>query len=90
MAFRAILVCYCLVVGLAVTLRFYLQFENRRREKTEGIKGSAGAGGVVAGGKLADVADERNLAEHAGEVELRAEDFDDVTDWNTYGFRYRL
>ena len=52
--------------------------------------GSAGAGGIVAGGKLADVDDGRNLAEHAGEVELQAEDYDDVTDWKTFGFRYRL
>ncbi|ETN41456.1 uncharacterized protein HMPREF1541_03392 [Cyphellophora europaea CBS 101466] len=89
-AFRAILVCYSLVVGLAVILRFYLQYMNHRREKLEGVKGSSGAGGIVAGGKLADVDDGRNLAEHAGEVELQAEDYDDVTDWKTFGFRYRL
>jgi MFS family permease len=89
-AFRAILICYSLVVGLAVILRLYLQFVNRQREKTEGIKGSAGAGGAVAGGKLADVADNKNLAEYAGQVELRAEDYEDVTDLKTFGFRYRL
>jgi MFS family permease len=91
MAFRAILVCYSIVVALAMTLRVYLQYENRRREKAEGIKGSSGAGGAVGGGKLGDeVVEQRNLAERAGEVDLRAEDWDDVTDWNTFGFRYRL
>lgn len=89
-AFRAILVCYCLVVGLAVALRLYLQYMNARREKIEGVKGSAGAAGVVGEGKLADIGDARNLAERAGQVELRAEDWDDVTDWKTFGFRYRL
>ncbi|PSN67372.1 major facilitator superfamily transporter [Corynespora cassiicola Philippines] len=87
-AFRAILVCYCLVVGLAIGLRCYLQWMNAKREREEGIKGSAGAGGVVAGGKLADDADQAGVA--VGTVELQAEDYDDVTDWKTFGFRYRL
>ncbi|KAF3041994.1 hypothetical protein E8E11_002249 [Didymella keratinophila] len=52
-AFRAILVCYCLVVGLAVILRCYLQWVNAKREKEEGVKGSAGSAGVLAG-KAAD------------------------------------
>lgn len=90
-AFRAIMVCYSLVVLLAATLRFYLQYKNHQREKVEGVKGSAGAAGVVAGGKLADeTGDDRNLAARAGEVELQAEDYEDVTDWKTFGFRYRL
>lgn len=90
MAFRAILVCYSLVVGLAVVLRCYLQYMNTRRESIEGVKGSAGTAGAVAGGKIAEDGDDRHLAERVGEVELRAEDWDDVTDWKTFGFRYRL
>jgi MFS family permease len=88
LAFRAILVCYCLVVGLAIVLRFYLQWMNARREREEGVKGSAGTGGVVAGGKIVDE-DDRGVAA-AAQIELRAEDYDDVTDWKTFGFRYRL
>lgn len=88
MAFRAILVCYCLVVGLAVVLRCYLQWMNAKRDREEGVKGSAGAGGVVGNGKIVDQADEG--AERVGEIELVAEDYDDVTDWKTFGFRYRL
>lgn len=90
MAFRAILVCYSLVVGLAVVLRVYLQWMNTKRERKEGVKGSAGAGGVVAGGKLADEVDGRDLSTRVGQIELRPEDYDDVTDWKTVGFRYRL
>lgn len=89
-AFRAILICYSLVIGLAVVLRVYLQYMNNRREKDECVKGSAGAGGMVAGGKLADLADDKHLAEHTGEIQLRPEDYDDVTDLKTFGFRYRL
>lgn len=88
LAFRAILVCYCLVVGLAVVLRCYLQWMNTKREREEGVKGSAGAGGVVGGGKMVDEDDRGGVA--AAQIELRAEDYDDVTDWKTFGFRYRL
>lgn len=35
-AFRAIMVCYCLVLGIVGLLRVYLVWENRRKEKTEG------------------------------------------------------
>lgn len=90
MAFRAILICYSLVVGLAIVLRFYLQWTNTKRERVEGVKGSAGAGGVVAGGKMADDMDGQNLTARVAQIELRAEDYDDVTDWKTFGFRYRL
>ena len=90
MAFRAILVCYSLVVGLAVVLRCYLQWVNTKREREEGVKGSAGAGGVVAGGKMADETDGQDATAMVGQIELRAEDYDDVTDWKTFGFRYRL
>ncbi|KAI8942095.1 hypothetical protein NX059_000191 [Plenodomus lindquistii] len=90
MAFRAILVCYSLVVGLAVVLRFYLQMMNRKRESEEGVKGSASAGGVVAGGKLGEDGEQADGNVGVRRVELRQEDYDDVTDWKTFGFRYRL
>lgn len=88
LAFRAILVCYCLVLGLAIILRCYLQWMNAKREREEGVQGSAGAGGVVAGGKTAHADDRGGAA--AATIELKAEDYDDVTDWKTFGFRYRL
>lgn len=90
MAFRAIMVCYSLVVGMAVVLRLYLQWMNTKREREEGVKGNAGAGGVVAGGKMVDGADQRDFGTRVGQVQLRPEDYDDVTDWKTFGFRYRL
>ncbi|KAF2852605.1 MFS general substrate transporter [Plenodomus tracheiphilus IPT5] len=65
-AFCAILVCYCVVGGLAVVLRVYLQWVNGRREREEGEQGDARVRGV-----------------RLGEEE-------DVTDWKTFGFRYRL
>ncbi|KAH8698966.1 allantoate permease [Talaromyces proteolyticus] len=83
-AFKAILICYIISAGLAISLRVYLQFANTRRDREEGINGSAGASGVVAGGKIADV------VETVQNVSLQPEDYDDVTDWKTVGFRYRL
>ncbi|KAI0597096.1 major facilitator superfamily domain-containing protein [Biscogniauxia sp. FL1348] len=89
-AFRAIMVCYALVVALAAALRTYLQVTNARRRREEGVEGSAGAAGAVGGGKVSDMADGRRVAEAVGEVQLRPEDYEDVTDWKTFGFRYRL
>lgn len=85
-AFRAILICYCLVIGLATVLRCYLQWLNAKREREEGIKGNAGSAGMLAG-KATDQADQ---ATTVAEIDLRAENLDDVTDWETLGFRYRL
>ncbi|KAI0157101.1 putative allantoate permease [Hypoxylon sp. FL1284] len=89
-AFRAIMICYALVVLLAAILRVYLQLLNRMRQRDEGIEGNAGASGVVGGGKVVDVADHQNAAEAVNEVQLRPEDYEDLTDWKTLGFRYRL
>ncbi|OTB00748.1 hypothetical protein M426DRAFT_323993 [Hypoxylon sp. CI-4A] len=89
-AFRAILICYALVIGLVVVLRFYLQFTNIRRQQKEGIEGSAGTSGAVGGGKVVDIANNRNVTEVVNEVQLRPEDYEDLTDWKTFGFRYRL
>jgi MFS family permease len=90
-AFRAIMICYALVVVLAIALRVYLQFLNKKRERDEGIVGSAGASGAVGGGKIADVGGGDDAeAVNGNAVQLRPEDYDDVTDWKTYGFRYRI
>lgn len=87
-AFRAILVCYSLAVALALALRAHLAAANARRARDEGFAGSAGASGAVAGGKVVD-----DVARGAGAAvvgELRSEDYEDVTDWQIAGFRYRL
>ncbi|KUI59781.1 hypothetical protein VP1G_06990 [Cytospora mali] len=87
-AFRAIMICYSLVVALALVLRTYLAWMNAKRAREEGFVGSAGASGAVGDGKVVDVADAG--ADAVAEVELRSRDFEDVTDWQTPGFRYRL
>ncbi|ROW09299.1 hypothetical protein VPNG_05880 [Cytospora leucostoma] len=88
-AFRAILVCYALVVALALALRAYLAWVNARRAREEGFEGSAGASGAVGDGKVVvDVA--ASGADAVRGVELRSADYEDVTDWQTPGFRYRL
>ncbi|KAI1804645.1 putative allantoate permease [Daldinia bambusicola] len=89
-AFRAIMVCYALVIFLIATLRIYLQLVNKWRQCQEGIQGSAGASGAVGGGKVVDITDTRNVTEAVHEVQLRPEDYEDTTDWKTFGFRYRL
>lgn len=94
-AFRTILVCYALAVALALTLRFYLARCNATRTRDEGFEGSAGASGAVAGGKVVDLAASRGAHDAAGAdavdgVDLRSEDYEDVTDWQIPGFRYRL
>ncbi|PSR81237.1 MFS general substrate transporter [Coniella lustricola] len=97
-AFRAIMVCYALAILSAVGLRVYLGCVNARRATEEGFEGSAGASGAVAGGKVVDLAGSRRDAAAAAaaaasaiaDVQLRDEDFEDVTDWQISGFRYRL
>lgn len=87
-AFKAIMVCYALSVAMAMGLRTYLGWENARRAREEGFEGNAGSAGAVGGGKVVDGADVGTGA--VGEVELRSEDYEDVTDWQIRGFRYRL
>ena len=91
-AFRAIVACYALAILVALGLRLYLQRANARRAREEGFVGSAGAAGAVAGGKVAEEMSGRDADAGAavGRVQLRPEDYEDVTDWNTVGFRYRL
>ncbi|CAJ2508529.1 Uu.00g135550.m01.CDS01 [Anthostomella pinea] len=89
-AFRAIMICYALAIGLVAVLRVYLQLTNRRRQREEGVEGSAGASGAVSGGKVVDVDSQHQVAVVVNEVQLRPEDYEDATDWKTFGFRYRL
>lgn len=89
-AFRAIMICYSLVVVLALSLRFYLQWLNAKRTREEGFAGSASSAGALSSGKVPEVAGGKDVAQAVTEVQLRPEDYDDVTDWNTVGFRYRM
>ncbi|KAF9873142.1 allantoate permease [Colletotrichum karsti] len=90
-AFQTIMICYSLVVVLAVCLRVYLQWMNTKRTKEEGFEGSAGGAGAVGGGKVMQADGNANdVANMMDQVELRPEDYEDVTDWKTAGFRYRL
>ncbi|KAK3374248.1 major facilitator superfamily domain-containing protein [Lasiosphaeria ovina] len=86
-AFRTIMVCYALVVGLALGLRVYLKWANARRAGEEGFVGSAGVAGAVAGGKDLDIG--RSVAAIVAQAEPSSQDYEDVTDWKTAGFRYR-
>jgi MFS transporter, ACS family, DAL5 transporter family protein len=88
-AFQTIMICYALVVVLALTLRTYLAWQNRKRAAEEGFEGSAGGSGAIAGGKIGAEDNSRDVANMVDQVELRPEDYDDVTDWKTVGFRYR-
>lgn len=89
-AFQAIMICYSLVVVLALGLRFYLQWFNAKRTREEGFEGSASSAGAVANGKVPEALSGRDVAEAVSEVQLRPEDYEDVTDWKTAGFRYRF
>jgi hypothetical protein len=84
-AFRAILICYVLAAVLAGSLRVYLAWVNKRRDREEGVIVETSDGGrtTVSQGKDLD-------AVVVTDVTLQAEDYDDVTDWKTVGFRYRL
>lgn len=88
-AFRAIMVCYALAIACALVLRGYLAWMNKRRAREEGFEGSAGAAGAVGGGKVVDIAAQGGVDAVNG-LELRSEDYEDVTDWQMAGFRYRL
>lgn len=87
-AFRTIMICYALAVLLAICLRVYLQYTNAHRVRQEGFEGSAGNSGAI-NGKPVDDRDSRNVVEIANRVELSAQDYADITDWKTEGFRYR-
>ena len=89
-AFRTIMICYSLAVVLALSLRFYLQWTNVRRARQEGFEGSAGNAGAVGGGKVLDGnRDSSTVADVVSQVRPVSEDYEDITDWKTPGFRYR-
>ncbi|RYP74174.1 hypothetical protein DL769_004089 [Monosporascus sp. CRB-8-3] len=89
-AFRAIMLCYALAILLILSLRLYLAAVNKRRRRDEGIMGSSGSSGAVGGGKVIDISNGRDVSGAVNEVHLRLEDYEDLTDWKTFGFRYRL
>ncbi|CAI7620870.1 unnamed protein product [Penicillium viridicatum] len=88
-AFRTIMICYALAVLLALVLRFYLQWTNARRTRLEGFEGSAGNAGAVGGKGLDEDRDSTNVVDMVNRVQLVSDDYEDITDWKTPGFRYR-
>ncbi|KAK3685230.1 major facilitator superfamily transporter [Podospora appendiculata] len=90
-AFRTIMVCYMLVVVVAMGLRFYLRQLNARRIREEGFVGSAGDAGVVGRwrGASLEALQEFGAAEVDNRADQRLGDYEDATDWQTVGFRYR-
>ncbi|KAJ5939404.1 hypothetical protein N7466_002538 [Penicillium verhagenii] len=89
-AFRTIMICYALAIVLALCLRFYLQRTNAKRVCQEGFQGSAGNAGAVGGGKTLDGDNASNdVVDMVNRVRLVSDDYEDVTDWKTPGFRYR-
>lgn len=57
--------------------------------RLEGFEGSAGNAGAVGGKGLDAARDSTNVADIVDRVPLVSDDYEDVTDWNTPGFRYR-
>ncbi|KAJ5624194.1 hypothetical protein N7510_000503 [Penicillium lagena] len=89
-AFRAIMICYALAVMLALVLRSYLQWTNASRVRQEGFEGSAGNAGAIGGGKVLNVEpNSKNVVDVMNQVQLVSDDYEDITDWKTPGFRYR-
>ncbi|KAJ5802308.1 uncharacterized protein N7503_004758, partial [Penicillium pulvis] len=89
-AFRTIMICYALTIVLALCLRFYLKWMNDKRVRLEGFQGSAGNAGAVGGGKLLDGDNNpQNVGDMVTQVRLVSDDYEDITDWKTPGFRYR-
>lgn len=70
-AFKAILVCYGLVIIVSIGLRLYLTLVNKSRDRSEGINVS-----------------DQNIP--PDKKDLTAEDYEDITDVHTGGFRYRM
>ncbi|KAG9233701.1 allantoate permease [Amylocarpus encephaloides] len=70
-AFKAILICYGLVILTSLSLRVYLTLVNKARDKAEGAISN----------------DQSSLVDKR---ELTAQDYQDVSDLKTPGFRYRM
>ncbi|KAI5292100.1 hypothetical protein KEM55_008084, partial [Ascosphaera atra] len=81
-AFRAILVCYSLAMVIAVLLRFYVMWQNRRRDRVEGQSDRTGD----------YVRDKAATKVNSQEVPVDdgLSDGEDLTDLQTPGFRYRM
>ncbi|KAK2785698.1 hypothetical protein FQN53_007486 [Emmonsiellopsis sp. PD_33] len=83
-AFRAILICYALVVLVSLTLRFYLIRVNKRRDEEEGGSGAEVGNGALS--RAAAVVVKRG----DGVVMEEEEEEEEVTDLFMKGFRYRM
>ncbi|KAH6684303.1 putative pantothenate transporter [Halenospora varia] len=70
-AFKVILICYGLVVVVAMAFRAYLMLVNKSRDRKEGAA-TIEAPAIP------------------GKTDLTAEDYEDITDLKTPGFRYRM
>ncbi|KAJ5894274.1 hypothetical protein N7495_005965 [Penicillium taxi] len=89
-AFRTIMICYALSILLAILLRIYLQWSNSQRVSKEGFEGSAGNAGAVGNVKRLDGdRDPNTMADMLNQAQLVSNDYEDITDWKTPGFRYR-
>ena len=89
-AFQTILICYTLAAVLSISLRYYLIWENRRRDKAEGTEAhSEPIRETFSDGEEVIVPDPVNTPVVALVVNTE-EDDGDTTDWQTKGFRYRL
>ncbi|KAL2826884.1 major facilitator superfamily domain-containing protein [Aspergillus cavernicola] len=83
-SFRTILICYALAAALALSLHVYLRLLNARRDREEEIQGNASQ---QPDNHRTDSTEVSPLIRSAISPPGGC---DDVTDWNTFGFRYRL
>ncbi|KAL6233412.1 hypothetical protein BDW75DRAFT_242041 [Aspergillus navahoensis] len=90
-SFRAVLTCYALAAALALSLYTYLRLLNSQRNREEG---TVSTGSIAA---LPQQPDRRGTGRSVASSEISplirtppGPDDCDVTDWNTFGFRYRL
>ncbi|KAL5337613.1 major facilitator superfamily domain-containing protein [Aspergillus crustosus] len=89
-SFRTILVCYALAAALALSLHVYLRRLNARRDREEGVHGDAGLSGATPVQRQNSRTGSTEASPLMGTTVIRPEYGDDLTDWNTLGFRYRL
>ncbi|KAL2822496.1 major facilitator superfamily domain-containing protein [Aspergillus granulosus] len=77
-SFRIILICYALAATLALSLHVYLRVVNARREHEEACQGTA-----------TERSGSTEVSPLMGRTIEQAKWDEDVTDWSTFGFRYR-
>ncbi|KAL4875999.1 major facilitator superfamily domain-containing protein [Aspergillus karnatakaensis] len=87
-SFRTILICYALAAGLALSLHIYLQRLNARRDREEGVHGDAGLSGAVHG-QQQNTQGSTEVSPLIRSTVHGQDDSDELTDWGTFGFRYR-